>query len=818
MFHRIPPVGSTVTAVQRVAEGVMGLQFDGGSYAMSVGLSHNKTACYLNDPGKLPSIYSTVRAIELSDVPGGQNTIRFDDGGVIMFTLAEGERKIVAPSKEASRRVAASWLGKTADLGFDQTLQTFLAYLKALHWLHWTLHWTSAGPASYSDHLLFERLYTGVQGEIDSFAEKIVGMRDMGVVSPVDSITRTLGAMKEWESETDPVQKAYRAENDFYAFLNEMLQRPFPPGMENFLQGVADAHDTHLYLLRQRLAPLTKMASSWSKGTGKQNPRVTKSFDKWLIKFDHPRLSDYIWTTSESLKPGIKMWNGARPQEYDSQGEAEHALLTEVLPHIVQWKSDFEPYITGWDNPNQKTASNTPPYAPDTDARGEPLQPGDFVSQPLYPKGTMRGWVSISPRAKTQWVDPTGQKLWLPALAVTDEQGTVYALSGKAKKLPPKAPPSNIRLAKSNAKFVEIPSHHHPVEVLPPQIERDPYPFEGFIDFQGLKIDVENAQGSVRSGKGPEGEWSTEMFSHYGEIRGTEGVDDDPLDVYVGDNADSSLVVVIHQHNPWDGKYDEDKVMLGFDSVEEAIGAYKKQYDRPGFFRPGPEGSTVMPIGSFWRWVHDEKKQGTRVKLAKRASSSTKSQQDYILHLLKQQGLTTPTEAEVRQLNSIDAGALIEGLKKKRGKPVFYGNGTFSHFEKASAKKPADLQWFEPFLDWAEQYTRLLLNDVEIIYDGWLDDPKGQFKSVYNMVQNPLPSRPANASPKSRKDEPPDGKLGTLYRGFSKELGMLEGDIRSHGIMKETPLPTTTHAWEETLKDLAGAIKLMRREYLTFNG
>ena len=153
------------------------------------------------------------------------------------------------------------------------------------------------------------------------------------------------------------------------------------------------------------------------------------------------------------------------------------------------------------------------------------------------------------------------------------------------------------RVAKSNAKVVEVPNTFHPVKLEPPKAKRKEYPFEGYIDFQGIKIDVENAKGSTRSGTGPEGDWSTYMHAHYGEIRGTEGVDGDKLDVYVGDNHDSSIVVVIHQHNPWDGKYDEDKVVLGCESVEEALGLYKKQYDRPGFYREGEH--TAMPIGAF---------------------------------------------------------------------------------------------------------------------------------------------------------------------------------------------------------------------------
>ena len=160
---------------------------------------------------------------------------------------------------------------------------------------------------------------------------------------------------------------------------------------------------------------------------------------------------------------------------------------------------------------------------------------------------------------------------------------------------------------------VEVAHHFHPVVVEPPQVVRKEHPFTGFIDFQGLKIDVENRAGSERKGVDKDGHaWAIKMRAgHYGEIRDTLGTDGDNLDVYVGPNHDSSLVVVIRQHKPDTGAYDEDKVMVGYDSVEEAIGAYKKQYDKPGFYKDGDY--VAMPIGKFWRWVHDERQHGKKV-------------------------------------------------------------------------------------------------------------------------------------------------------------------------------------------------------------
>lgn len=162
---------------------------------------------------------------------------------------------------------------------------------------------------------------------------------------------------------------------------------------------------------------------------------------------------------------------------------------------------------------------------------------------------------------------------------------------------------------------IEVPRGDHPVVLGRPVKRTGPdakYPFQGLIDFQGIKIDVENKRGSYRTGRDKDGnEWRVLMHHHYGEIRDTRGTDGDKLDAYVGPNHDSSLVVVVHQCKPDTGEYDEDKVMLGFNSVEEAIGAYKNQYDKPGFYQEGKH--KVMPIGAFWRWVHDRKNHGRKV-------------------------------------------------------------------------------------------------------------------------------------------------------------------------------------------------------------
>lgn len=166
---------------------------------------------------------------------------------------------------------------------------------------------------------------------------------------------------------------------------------------------------------------------------------------------------------------------------------------------------------------------------------------------------------------------------------------------------------------------IRVPLGGKKTKVEPPKRKRKKWPFQGYIDFQGLKIDLENKKGSVRRGTSPEGKkWTTYMHHHYGEIRGTRGADNtgDALDCYVGPNADSPLVIVVHQQDPKTRKYDEDKVMLGFDSADEALKAYRGQYDGPGYY----QDHTTLNIGQFWRWVHDKRQKGKKVKEAEEST------------------------------------------------------------------------------------------------------------------------------------------------------------------------------------------------------
>lgn len=116
-------------------------------------------------------------------------------------------------------------------------------------------------------------------------------------------------------------------------------------------------------------------------------------------------------------------------------------------------------------------------------------------------------------------------------------------------------------------------------------------------EFQGLPVSVENRKGSIRKGTDPDGkEWETKHKHPYGYIPGTTGPDGDAVDVFVGPNEDAAYAYVIHINKPDTGKYDEDKVMLGFDSEEDALRCFRQHYDEPHKFYSGMD---IIPMWKF---------------------------------------------------------------------------------------------------------------------------------------------------------------------------------------------------------------------------
>jgi hypothetical protein len=128
----------------------------------------------------------------------------------------------------------------------------------------------------------------------------------------------------------------------------------------------------------------------------------------------------------------------------------------------------------------------------------------------------------------------------------------------------------------------------------------------------GFEISIENKTGSTRSGTDKSGKaWSQKINHDYGYIRGTKGADafrtkdgTDQVDVFIKpDSPEGGPVFIVNQNDPGSGRFDEHKVMVGFESADEAKSAYLSNYEKgwKGF------GSIVeMPMDKFKEWVYTD--------------------------------------------------------------------------------------------------------------------------------------------------------------------------------------------------------------------
>lgn len=151
-------------------------------------------------------------------------------------------------------------------------------------------------------------------------------------------------------------------------------------------------------------------------------------------------------------------------------------------------------------------------------------------------------------------------------------------------------------------KAIEEAEKETETDLTPEQKESGDYK-KGHVKIQDFDIAIENPKGSVRSGVDKDGkEWSQEMHNTYGYFEGTKGKDSDDVDCFIGPNPLSEDIFVIDQLDK-DGNFDEHKVMLGFDSSEEAREAYLSNYE-DGW--TGLGDITKVNIEDFRKWVQKD--------------------------------------------------------------------------------------------------------------------------------------------------------------------------------------------------------------------
>ena len=147
---------------------------------------------------------------------------------------------------------------------------------------------------------------------------------------------------------------------------------------------------------------------------------------------------------------------------------------------------------------------------------------------------------------------------------------------------------------------------------------------KGHVNIHGFNITIENPKGSYRKGKDKDGkEWKTLMHNDYGYFTRTLGKDGDAIDVFIGPNLNSTKIYPVDQYV--DGEFDETKIMLGFDSKEQAKSAYLSNYEKDW---KGFKYISEIGIDEFKKWLYDGMRQKKAFALYKSLNESRMIKED----------------------------------------------------------------------------------------------------------------------------------------------------------------------------------------------
>lgn len=209
---------------------------------------------------------------------------------------------------------------------------------------------------------------------------------------------------------------------------------------------------------------------------------------------------------------------------------------------------------------------------------------------------------------------------------------------------------------------------------------------------------IEWPKGSVRVGEKEDGTpYKTEMKADYGYVDGTDlAPDDGRLDVYIGPNEDAEYAYAIEQLKN-DGSFDEWKVMLGFDSLEEAEAMYLAHNDE-GWEEDHVGDITEVPL----KYLFDLVEENTEKPIEKEAT---------------QVGMFDDVQYRVESSpNSIGVTAVLRsqgmwGVLEVGKLHLMHSNSKEHHgfiYDIGISKDPLEKRHIDPETVWEGMYTALI--------------------------------------------------------------------------------------------------------------
>lgn len=133
----------------------------------------------------------------------------------------------------------------------------YISTLKAIYFINQQNHWLSKGTSFYSSHLLFQRIYEKAQENIDTAAEKFIGLFGDEVVN-YNNQANMLNKILLKYSSLSLFEQSLKIEEDFIKFSKQAYdcfekEQKLSLGLDDMIMAIASDREEAVYLLKQSI-------------------------------------------------------------------------------------------------------------------------------------------------------------------------------------------------------------------------------------------------------------------------------------------------------------------------------------------------------------------------------------------------------------------------------------------------------------------------------------------------------------------------------------------------------------------------------------
>lgn len=132
-------------------------------------------------------------------------------------------------------------------------MRELLFKLNALYQFYKAAHWLAKGELFYQDHLFFEKLYEGLDDEMDTLVELSLASHLLGDFNSRIFAEETARITPESKDNETNMHIAAKLETDIVSTIENLNESRIPAGLFNHIATIAQNHTRNVYLLERAI-------------------------------------------------------------------------------------------------------------------------------------------------------------------------------------------------------------------------------------------------------------------------------------------------------------------------------------------------------------------------------------------------------------------------------------------------------------------------------------------------------------------------------------------------------------------------------------